>query len=259
MSIATMKAEATQGGGAQGYAIGPPELRHWLGAQLNTALKSRGGFGSMSLLCPRKEVADDAAKVLVRDLRGRPVAVLLCSQPDYPDHVARDTEAACAARRVLGPKLSRVIPTSLLRGEIQGVSFAVLPWLQEMSTSRWQHRLQRAILSHVLAKWLRRATTVTVHAPEPAEVKAAFLQPLTHLLDHRTVANEIRCAARGILERLRDGAWEPKHVLDHNDLYLGNVLLSPRGMGRIGLTGRFFIIDWGGSNCHGYLDFGTFE
>ena len=54
------------------------------------------------------------------------------------------------------------------------------------------------------------------------------------------------------LYRLNSDKWKPLHTFDHNDLWLGNVMLNPRyGYGTNSIY-PYTIIDWVGANTKGY-------
>ena len=57
------------------------------------------------------------------------------------------------------------------------------------------------------------------------------------------------------IERIHDGSFHPCHVMSHNDLWAGNILIDHRGVtgSRAGGPGRrFVIIDWPGATLRGF-------
>jgi hypothetical protein len=101
--------------------------------------------------------------------------------------------------------------------------------------------------------WLRGAARATARAVTSAEVERHFAAPLRALLEFPGLAEPVRSAAGTALARLEAGSFVPRHVLAHNDLWKGNVLLVPGG-GPI--AERFVLIDWAGAlaDGHGLFD-----
>src|SRR5215208_166600 len=97
-----------------------------------------GPIGDISQLCPRKPVIDDVAKLLIRGNNGNPTAVALCSATASPGLVERALANAARARELLGPVLGAHVPVPLVTGEIEGRSFAVLPYFWPLADSRWR-------------------------------------------------------------------------------------------------------------------------
>ena len=159
------------------------------------------------------------------------------------------------AKQALSPDLGRVILDPLLEGEIRGLSYAVLPYCQPLSNSRLVWPVQRALLSPHVFQWLERVTEATATKVHPKQIEPNFMEPLKHLAELEEMTKRVRVAARQAINRLGDGHWTPRHVLMHNDLWKGNILLDHRQVSRFGKrlrTERFVIIDWMGAMIKGY-------
>lgn len=221
---------------------------------LEGPLRSFGGFGGLSVLHrPTEGISDNPVRFLIRDNTKRPVAVLALSQPSAPAYVAEEIGKARSAKHALGRELGAVILDPIYLGELDGLTYSVTPWRQPVSSSRWLRRVQTAMLAPSLFRWLRRAVEATVTAPPEREFAHQFVEPLDHIATHPQVNEHIRRRASDAIDRLLSGDWQPRHVLDHQDLWLGNVLLdSPSHSVAQGLTRRFVIIDWRGANQRGY-------
>jgi len=228
-----------------------PGLDQWrseLMENLEGPLREAARWGDLSLLRPPGEVADDAMKLLIRDARGRPVGVALCSPPFAPDGVAFGCRRAESARRAMGPKLAVHVVEPLREGRFQGLSYVVLPYYRSLSDSRIVRKLQRMALAPRLFGWLREIVRTTRSEPAVGEADPEIARGLEALAATEAMPPHVRTAAETGLNRLRDGLWSPRRVLMHGDLWLGNVMLSPPGA----RVDRFVVIDWGTSRVDGF-------
>jgi hypothetical protein len=135
------------------------------------------------------------------------------------------------------------------------LSFAALPHCRSLGESRLVWYWQRRALRPVVFEWLRRATEKTLHQPGADELDGSFGAPLRHLSKLAAMPDDVRRAATTALDRLERGVWRPKHVLMHNDLWEGNILIDDANItDRAGRpwTERFVVIDWPGAVLKGY-------
>ncbi|NET58962.1 MAG: hypothetical protein F6K47_23305 [Symploca sp. SIO2E6] len=231
------------------------QLKQDLTKPLTQVLDNQASVGEISLLRPLKPVMDDSAKLLVKDPAGHPIAVVLCSSPVTPWLVARGMERTRLAKQALGSDLGRVVLDPLLEGEIRGLSYAVLPYCQPLSNSRLVWPVQRALLSPHVFQWLSGLTEATATVVHPEQVEPDFMEPLKYLAELEAMTERVRAGARQAMNRLADGKWSPRHVLMHNDLWKGNILLDHRHVSRLGnqlWTEHFVIIDWMAAMVQGY-------
>ncbi|NER49094.1 MAG: phosphotransferase [Symploca sp. SIO1A3] len=231
------------------------QLKQELYKPLTQALDDQASVGEISLLCPLKPVMDDSAKLLVKDTAGHPIAVVLCSSPVTPGLVARGMERTRLVKQALGSDIGRVVLDPLLEGKINGLSYAVLPHCQPLSSSRLIWPVQRTLLSPHVFQWLSRVTEVTANTVHAEQVEPDFIVPLKYLAELEAMTERVRAGAQQVLQRLADGKWSPRHVVMHNDLWKGNILLEDRnvsGLGKQLSTEHFIIIDWMGAMVQGY-------
>ena len=139
------------------------EMRWELMEPLAAALDGVARLGRIEALGPEKPVADDPAKLVVCDSRGRPAAVVLCASPVAPDLVARGMERARDAKRALGPELGSVILDPLGEGRLDGLSYTILPYREPLSNAWLTGRLQSRRLRPRVFSWLRHATRHGLH------------------------------------------------------------------------------------------------
>jgi hypothetical protein len=237
------------------------ELREALTPTLTAALASTNGIGSIAPFHKKVAERDDLAvldgveKLLVRGADKRPAAVVLVSSPQAPGLVARGMQRAREAKMLLGPQLGQVILSPLCEGDVAGLTYTVLPYCKPLSNSKLRAMMQRRRLRPVVLTWLRDATALTAAEPSSDRVEASFGQPLRRLAGDAELPSELRALGRDASARLESGGFSPRHVLMHNDLWLGNILIDDRNVtGRAGRAWeeRFVIIDWPGAVIEGY-------
>jgi hypothetical protein len=228
------------------------ELRGRLAPVLDRAL---GGWSEIAPLTLARPLADAPAKLLVRGLDGGPRGVVLCSSPAAPGLVGRGARLAEEAKRALGPELGAAVLVPLAAGELDGLSYAVLPYREPLADARWAWYAQRWRLRPRVLAWLRGVTRATVADATAGEIETEFRSPLERLVADEGIAPAVRAAGARALERLRGGGFRPRVVLAHNDLWKGNLLLAggPRGL-LAGLLAApaFVVIDWAGARLRGH-------
>lgn len=230
------------------------DLSRWLDAPLADALGGLYGKLEVSFLSQANTVADGTTVLLLRDSARQSRAVVLCSAPVAPDMVGRAMNRARQAKAHLGAPTGDRILDPLAEGSVQGISYAVLPYCNSLSKSRLVGRIQHAFLGPLIFDWLWRVTECTVRDVEPAAIDRSFAEPLRTMASLATVSDTMRAAAERAAERLDGGVWTPRHVLMHGDLSIGNVLIRPasRDIEQRRWRDRFVVIDWAGSEIHGY-------
>jgi hypothetical protein len=164
-------------------------------------------------------------------------------------------DRARQAKRALGSELGQVILDPLIEGELEGRSYAALPYCPPFSSSTWMWRVQRVTLRPALFRWLRGLVRATATTPPPEKIEEVFVRPLEHLANMSSVSSPVRAAAAKAREQLGRPSFSPRQVLMHGDLWKGNLLMDGRATIdrlRAPSYGRFVVIDWPGSTLAGY-------
>lgn len=232
---------------------GLDELRQALIAELRAALGAEAA-GLQLAFRSRAVLPDGTAVFLLGDGGDRPRGVVHCSMPAAPDMVHRGATRATAVAEALGPALAANVLVPIAEGRVQGLSWALSPFCEPLS-DRWPvWPIQRARLREAVFDWVWMAAQHTAVDVEPREAEEAFELPLRHLSAMPAVSPTIRSAAEGALTRLRSGAWVPRRVLTHGDLWKGNILLrrADAAPGARRWCERFALIDWAGAAVRGY-------
>lgn len=211
--------------------------------------------GAAGPVTDARTLPDSPAKLVICDAAHRPVAMAIVSPPRVPDVVAHRLDVGERCRQLLGARLGGVVLSPLDSGVIEECSYAIWPWRHPLSRARWRATMQRRRLRGPLLRWLRESAAATRQANEQRGLDPDFHTPLKFMQAQDILPAPIRHAADEALARLDREHWRPAHVLDHNDLWAGNILLNPR-LARRQLGYAFTIIDWGGANLAG---FGIFD
>lgn len=228
------------------------ELSLWLTVPLADALASRYGKLHATSLSGGDMVADGTTVLLLSDSSKRPQAVVLCSAPIAPDMVQRAMHRAHQAKMALGELNGALILDTLAEGRIHGLSYAVLPYCNSISKLRAIRWTQRALLRPLMFDWLMRVTQSTMKCVEPAGIEFAFAEPLRRLTCLEMISDSLRAAAEHAAARLDRGAWLPRHVLMHGDLWQGNILIRTAGSSAQRWRDRAVVTDWAGSKLDGH-------
>ena len=229
------------------------ELSALLEHQLSCYAAKIGCKVSLEPLGRKKPIEDTTTVVLVRGAKGRPQAVINCSRSSSPDLIMRGVEAAKSISKMIGEQLGTAIIRPISQGYIAGRSYVMLPWYREIP-KRKPHKLwYRMSLRRPILNWLSQATASTAATHKhSAESALAFDNMLQHLIQQNFVDSDKRNAIKKSLKRLENGKWQPRHTFDHNDLWLGNIMLSSQTRNDEKNHYPFVLIDWAGANHCGY-------
>ncbi len=212
-------------------------------------LDAQGGIGSVEFLALPRLVPDHVEKAVVFTPEARPALLVMIAPSAYPDCVRDAFHRADAARHALGGTIGEAVQVALRSGFADGQSFAIVPYLKPPARGWLGRRWERLHLRGPLLAWLREVTRQTVSVPPQGSLVDSFVDPLQALRLHPAVSERVRDAAGASLLALEKGRWQPRWVLAHNDLWIGNLLR--RWSGPTG-TPSLAVIDWGGSRVRGY-------
>lgn len=135
-------------------------------------------------------------------------------------------------------------------GVSNGASYSITEYGSRLSTNRLTRLWSRYWLRQDLSRWLLAVCRETVVVPTSLEVENGFITPLRAVVDHPLLCKRLKEIAETAQAEIATGEWKPRHILAHNDLWEGNVLLpSPHGQSS---KLSFVLIDWGASSPNGY-------
>lgn len=224
-----------------------------LNAELAPIMEPLGGLGRAAVRPRTNRVADETTKAVLYNARQAPVAFLVCASPVAPDLIAR---AVCVARethRVLGEDLGRAVLLPIASGSADGLSYAIFPYCKTACGRRIIERVRARLVAPQVLRWLRKGTRASVAEPSGAGVQCHFLEPLEAIASDATLRSTLRLRARAAQDRILAGRWRPLHVMEHNDLWIGNVVLG-RSLYPLGFPqwDGFALTDWAGGSVRGH-------
>jgi hypothetical protein len=219
------------------------QMTERLGAQqagVSITLLSQGGL------------ADSTEIFMVRDANENPRAVVVLSPQAAPDMVGRATTRSRSIAGLVGPDLARRILLPTLSGELEGRSYAVMPYCERLSTVRPVWWLQRLKVRPVVMGWLEELARSSIRAVSDSKVAALYEQPLAQLASTQQCSADLRAAAERALKRLSNGTLRPLQVAMHGDVWTGNIMVRGRAPGVTRFEDRVTLIDWAGARVDGY-------
>lgn len=245
---------ATTSIGASSRAqVYPENLGNLLYDELEKCVQKLAGPLSLVPLNENKDCADATTKVIVSPHQGEPAAVFICSKESAPDLIRRSMDLAESVRSVIGETLGEAIVRPIATGYLDGCSYMLLPFLPDFSKFKPARIAQLFLIRRPLLDWLQQANAVAAEKYGcNAETTARYAKVLKHLRDQRLFGSAMQGAIEEALARLDAGRWQPRHSFDHNDLWLGNVMLAPKSVAAGPNRYPFVLIDWPGANARGY-------
>lgn len=221
--------------------------RRWLGE----LFPGRVGEWRFRSLGEQKLVADSPARVVAVDSTGLRCGILFVSAPERPSLVARGAENATSAKEFLGSEVGAAVLSPVRTSWVDGLSIALYPWRTECASGVIRGRLLRPRIRSWALRWLRGVAQVSsVRYPVAADL-TEVRRLLEGLASCDSLAHLARSAIDRALSRLSSGAWRPRLVLDHNDLWSGNIMANRDQLGRPIGPSSYVVIDWAGANLRG--------
>lgn len=228
------------------------EIKCILEVSLKNALGSK--FGKLTFLSQSKLASDGVSVYQLHNNENQLDAIVLCSPLNSPNLVMRTVQRSTQAKNSLDLSTGNHIQEPLFEGEVENLTYSVWPLCYELSKSRLYRKAQNNFLKPVLFNWLFNVTKCTVDDKDQTSNISKFILPLEYIASSNVLNDKIRMKALFALERISTKEWQPKHVLMHGDLWLGNILLkkNPNILNTLKPYDNFVVTDWAGSEVKGY-------
>ncbi len=197
-------------------------------------------------------VIDQTDKFLITSSLGKKY-FLIVSNPKFPLTVSDAISRLQDARSILGSRTQNVVEMPIHYGYWEGVSYALWLYSRPLSKNRFYLYAQKRLLIPKMANWLSSVAEETIQKDLTFEdLRNNFIEPLEILIAQPELGATLSRVGQIAIRRITAGDFRPVHVLQHGDLWRGNVLiegpmelLNPLGDG-------FIVIDWGGARVSGY-------
>ena len=208
--------------------ISTQELEEKLGDEICKLEQNYGQKVALNYLGKQKLLEDATTRILVSNLSdNQPRAVITCARHLAPDLVARGTKLAEDIRQIIEPNTREAIIRPLSHGYIDERSYVILPFYHEFSRWKVIRACQRLWLTRPLLQWLFEATrgAVNHHTTRKNSAISSFYANLIYLRQQPFLSPKQTEATDRAIGRLESKLWKPRHTFDHNDFWLGNVML----------------------------------
>lgn len=210
------------------------------------------GVSQLGASASTEVVIDQTRKFLVTSSAGKKY-VLIVSNAKFPLTVGKAISRLQDARSRLGAQTRNVAEMPVHHGVSEGVSYALWAYRFPLSNNRFYLYAQKQLLVPKLTAWLSSVARETRRDDlTPEELGSNFIEPLELLISRPELGATLSRLSQDTLARMRAGQFKPVHVLQHGDLWRGNVLIKgPLGLLSPSENG-FIVIDWGSAKVSGY-------
>ena len=191
----------------------------------------------------KEELPDATAKFYVPRPNGKQ-GFLILSGPGNPALLSRAVDNIHHAIERTGGSVALPILPPCQVGEVAGRSFAV--WSEKLvveDAGRVGMYVMRRRFGHAVCEWINAFAAESAVPADPAVVR----RDLGAIEADEGVSQALRDAAIRARQRLDEGAWAPTSCLQHNDFWLGNLVLPKNPW-----EARFYVVDWAGMVRDGY-------
>jgi hypothetical protein len=178
------------------------------------------------------------------------IALLAISPESDPSVMEKDFNSSKKAKELLGKKLGSVILDPLHRGEINGRSYVIWPYVKQFSFNHYLEKLLNIIfIRRRVVSWYTKSSLLTKKELTKPELENHYITPLEYVKNNEDLPKEIREYSEYYLDKIKKGHWEPYCVFQHGDLWPGNILYNTL---KIKSYHHLIIIDLRGTKEFGY-------
>jgi SAM-dependent methyltransferase len=189
---------------------------------------------------PEPRTAADVTHKFILASGGSQRLILILSNPVSPELVQRNVQRMRMVKARLSHELGSVIELPVVEGIYGRRTYAIWKMRTPLSSHRLALALQKRLIAPSIVRWLRDVAAETLHRGD-AQQYAAFVERLCNV---QGLSDAVKASAQVCRRAFLDGSVAPYSVLQHGDLWLGNVLKTPTKTG-------FMIIDWAGATLEG--------
>ena len=226
-------------------AIPIDQITNLLSKEISGAFSQESQAYDCTLLMPQKNVADDSTKILISNQK-KPIGVILCAKTSLSDIPNRNANRAIEIKAKLSGAAQETVLAPLAHGSKEGIGYTIWPYIPPISKNRVINYLQRKYHCHAMFHWIIDSSKQSKTSVSTENLESHFILPLEQLSKDSLIAPEIRSDIQKQISGLSNREWAPYHVMAHNDLWTGNILLNKKN------TYGISIIDWAGADYESF-------
>ena len=197
-------------------------------------------------------VSDSPDKYYLPGLHERDNAVLMVSNKQFPDFIARATDIIKQIRQMVTEGPRDTILNTVAEGYFKGQSFAVWLEYQPLSEHKIIRAIQKRFIHGKVFSFLRQLAKDGLTADlTPEKIIEHIDAPLRCVAENSRQSNQIRSHSEKALKKLDAGEWVPVTTIQHSDFWLGNILLQKSKHRPLKNDYGFYVIDWSGASLNG--------
>ncbi len=208
------------------------------------------------LRSPNEELLPEDSDLVfqIDGVRGHDDVVLLVSSVGFPNTVGEALEKAAQVGMQVDVEVGAHISTPLYQGSYGARTYAVFKKIDHVSENRFVRLVEKSILTPAIVSWCQSLSSQTANFHhEGSSYQTYFEDPLRVLINDEKPPKRIRDFAARRLDDLTGQKGEMFTVVEHGDLWIGNVLFDRPNQWNVFASGQnFSVIDWGGALTDGY-------
>ncbi len=179
--------------------------------------------------------------------------VLIISNNQYPKMVRRAIDKIQEAKSILYGWPQNVVEMPILIGDLNNNSYGLWLFRNPISKNRYIRFVQKIVLGNKVKAWLETIAAQTRKNDLSQDtINNNFIEPINALLTISKLTHLLSNDCHIVLANISSGNFKPIHVLQHSDLWHGNILISNVFRLFNPSNNGFVIIDWAGSRISGY-------
>ncbi len=214
---------------------------------------------SISTLSPlglppsQERSSDSAIHFKIGGVQAKDDAIISVSNAQFPEAVAGAVERGAKIATYVEERAAKPIVRPILSGRFGNQSYAFWSEHKPLSKNRLMRKIQLMSINRHVLDWLGYIGNVSGRAiVSELDLYGRYIKPIRYLINDDDIPMAVKSVAHEALEIVESGKFQAVEIVQHGDLWHGNIMLAKSWPMKSGDGQLFYVIDWGGSNTHGY-------